>query len=253
MKKKTLNLSLKSYIFIVIGLIIYTFGYSAFLLPCQLTGIGVSGISSVVYFGTGIPVGTTVWVLNGIFVLISVKLLGKRFAINTVVCTVIMSLLFYYWQPLFTEPLVKDTLLNTLLGSAITGIGVGITIYYGGNTAGTDIIILMIMKYKRLAYGRISMIISALIICSSWFVIPDISKLIYSFVYMFCFSYITDMVMDGFRQTYQIMIFSEKNDEIGHRISEEVGRGITIIKAAGWFTRKDRDVLLVMAHRADKH
>lgn len=251
--KSILGLSIKNYIFIIIGLIIYTIGYSAFLVPCRLTGIGISGLATVIYFGLHIPIGVSILVLNAILILMSMKILGRRFVMITIICTVLSSVMFSLIQPMFTEQIVDDILLNTFLGIVITGIGVGMTIYNGGNTGGTDIIILMIMKFRNIAYGKFSTYINVLIIASSWLVVPDIEKLIYSYVYMFGFSFVTDIVINGYRQTYQIMIFSDRSNVIGDRISNEIKRGVTIIKAAGWYSKKDKDVLLVMAHRTDKH
>ncbi|MDD4847324.1 MAG: YitT family protein [Bacteroidales bacterium] len=252
-QKPTLILPFKNYVFMIVGLVIFTFGYSAFMLPNKLTGGGVAGIASVLYFGTGLSVGLSNFILNGILVLISLKTLGKRFAVNTVFCTAISSVLFYVFQDIFTAPLVvNDLFLNSILGAAISAIGVGITISYGGNTGGTDIIILMILKYKNIPYGRISMYINVAIIASSYLVVHDIQTLIYCYVYMFAYSYVSDMVMDGYRKTYQIMIFSNKSEAIAARISGEVKRGITILKAAGWYSKQDKDVLLVLAHRTDK-
>lgn len=252
-KKQTLRVPFKNYFLMIIGLVLYTFGYSAFILPNQLTGGGVAGIASVLYYGTGIPVGISNLVLNGFLVIISMKTLGKRFAINTIFCTTISSVLFYYFQMVFTEPLVtNDLFLNAVLGAAIAATGIGITITYGGNTGGSDVIVLMILKYKNIPYGRISMYINVSIIASSYFVVHDIQTLIYCYVYMFANSYVSDTVLDGYRKTYQIMIFSNKSDEIASRISQEIHRGITVFRASGWYSKQEKDVLLVLAHRTDK-
>lgn len=244
---------IKNYIFMIIGLVIYTFGYSAFMLPNKLTGGGIAGLSTIIFYGTGLSVGISNFVLNGILVIISLKTLGKRFAFNTIICTAISSLLFYVFQIMIPDPLVaNDLFLNSLLGAAISAIGVGIAISYGGNTGGTDIIILMILKYRNIPYGRISMYINVLIIGSSFFVVHDIQTLIYCYVYMFAYSFVSDSVMDGYRKTFQIMIFSNKPTTIADRITREVKRGVTVLKASGWYSKEDKNVLLVLAHRTDK-
>lgn len=250
---KKLKTPVKNYTIMLIGLIIYTFGYSAFMLPNKLTGGGIAGLSSVLYYGTSCPVAISNFAFNLILILIGAKTLGKRFAINTVFCTLISSLLFGLWQALIPEPLiVNDLLANAVLGAAISAIGVGIAISYGGNTGGTDIIILMILKYKNIPYGRISMYINVLIIGSSYLVVRDIQTLIYCYIYMFSYSYVSDMVMDGQRKTFQILIFSNNSKAIADRITTEIHRGVTVLKASGWYSKEDKDVLLVLAHRTDK-
>lgn len=251
--KLSLSLPIRNYIFMVAGIIIYTFGYSAFMLPNKLTGGGIAGIASVLYFATDISVGISNLILNAILILIAWKTLGKRFVLITIFCTAISSLFFYLFQNAITVPLVSnDLFLNSVLGAALSAIGVGITISYGGNTGGTDIIILMVLKYRNIPYGRISMYINALIIASSFLIVKDLQTLIYCYVYMFSYSYISDLVMDGYRSTYQIMIFSNNYNVIAERISNEIHRGVTVIKGAGWFTKQERTILLVLAHRTDK-
>ena len=252
-KLKQLKNPVKNYFLMLIGLVIYTFGYSAFMLPNKLTGGGIAGLSTILYYGTSCPVGISNFVLNAILILIGAKTLGKRFAINTIFCTAISSALFGLFQSIITEPLIANDLLsNAVLGAAISAIGVGLTISYGGNTGGTDIIILMILKYKNIPYGRISMYINVLIIGSSYFIVHDIQTLIYCYIYMFSYSYVSDMVMDGYRKTFQIIIFTNKPKEIANRITNEVHRGVTVLKAYGWYSKEDKDVLMVLAHRTDK-
>lgn len=249
---KKLKTPIKNYTIMLIGLVIYTFGYSAFMLPNKLTGGGIAGLSTILYYGTDCPVAVSNFVLNAILILLGFKTLGKRFAINTIFCTAISSVLFGVFQGIITEPLIDDTLSNAILGAAISAIGVGLAISYGGNTGGTDIIILMILKYKNIPYGRISMYINVLIIGSSYLVVSDIQTLIYCYIYMFSYSYVSDMVMDGQRKTFQILIFSNNSKAIADRITNEIHRGVTVLKAAGWYSKEDKDVLLVLAHRTDK-
>ena len=69
---------------------------------------------------------------------------------------------------------------------------------------------------------------------------------------MFAFSYISDTVIDGFKQTFQFMVFSNKNNEIAERINNELHRGATLLKSYGVYTKTESNVLLVIAHRTDR-
>ncbi len=243
----------KNYFFILLGLFIFAFAWSAFLIPHQLTGGGVSGIASILYFANNkIPIGATVLVLNLILVLISLKVLGKEFAIRTIICSVMLSLAFSIMRPLFPKPLVDDTFLCALIGAMLSGLGVGMALNNGGNTGGTDIIALMIGKYRNISYGRITLYANVLIISSSYFIVGSIEKLVYSFVVMIAYVFASDLILDGFRQTYQIMVFSEMNTEIAEQINKELHRGATFIRGYGSYTKKESDILLVIAHREDK-
>lgn len=244
---------IKNYFFILLGLFIFAFAWSAFLIPHKLTGGGISGIAAILYFATEvIPIGVTVFIGNMILVLISLKILGKKFAIKTIVCSVMLSLAFSIMKPLFPEPLVDDMFLCSLIGAMLSGLGVGMALNNGGNTGGTDIIALMIGKYRNISYGRVTLYVNIIIVSSSYFIVGSIEKLVYSFVVMIAYVFASDLVLDGFRQTYQIMVFSEKNNEIADQINKELNRGATFIKGYGSYSKKESDILLVIAHKPDK-
>ena len=243
----------KNYFFITLGLAIFTFGWSAFLLPVQLMGGGVSGIASLIYFANPhIPVGLSAFVINGIFLAAAWKILGSKFCITTGICTAIVSAGFAVFQPMFTQPLVDDTFMCAIIGSGLAGFGVALALNYGGNTGGTDIIIMIIGKFRRVAYGKLTMYINVFIIASSYLITHSVEKLVYSFVVMIAYTIASDTFLDGHRQTYQFMIFSQKNEEIADQINHEMHRGATLLKGVGSYSKKESDVLLVMAHKSDK-
>lgn len=253
MNTRNLLLEVRNWFLICLGLAILCFGWTAFLLPNQVTGGGISGIAAILFFATGIPVGVTTFVLNLILVAIAWKVLGKRFCINTIICTVIMSSFMALGQMIFTEPLVPDDpFMCAVIGAALAGVGVGMSLTYGGNTGGTDIIVLMMAKYRRISYGRGSLYLNILIVLSSYLTVHSPVKLIYSVVVLFVYIFVSDIVIDGYRQTFQFMVFSTKNREIAERINKELHRGATFLKGTGSYNRQDTEVLLIVSHRSDK-
>lgn len=244
---------IENFLFITVGLAVFAFGWNAFLIPCEVTGGGVTGIASIIYFANhSIPIAITTFAINFILVLIAWRILGSKFCINTIVCTVILSIFFVVGQRLFTKPLVDDMFMNVIIGAALSAFGVGIAINWGGNTGGIDIVALMIGKYRNVSYGRVNLYVNLVIVGCSYFIVHDVSKLVYSFVVLFAYIFISDMVIDGYRQTYQFMVFSTKNKEIAERINNEVHRGATFLKGYGAYNRQESDVLLIVAHRTDK-
>jgi uncharacterized membrane-anchored protein YitT (DUF2179 family) len=243
---------LRNFVFITLGLAIFAFGWTAFLIPHELTGGGVSGIGAILYFALKIPVGITTLVLNLILVACAWKVLGRKFCINTIICSVILSLFMNIGQAIFTEPLVNDKFMCTLIGATVSAFGVGMAINWGGNTGGTDIIALMIGKYRNISYGRVSLYSNLVIVGSSYFITHSLEKLVYSMVVMFVYIVVSDVVIDGYKQSYQIMVFSKKNREIAERINNELQRGATFIKASGSYSKEESEILLIIAHRTDK-
>lgn len=243
---------IKSYFFIFLGLALFTFGWSAFLTPYEVSGGGVAGAASILYFATKFPIGITTFVLNAILIAIAWKVLGTKFCVNSLICTVVMSGFFALFQPMFPQPIVDDMFMSVIIGSALAACGIGMTINWGGNTGGIDIIALMIGKYRNISYGRVSLFANIVIVGSSYFVLHDVQKLVYSFVVLIVSIIVSDLVIDGYRQTYQFMVFSQKNREIAQHINTKLHRGATFLKGYGSYNQQESDVLLIVAHRTDK-
>ncbi len=239
--------------FITIGLAIFAIGWTAFLIPHKMTGGGVSGISAVIFFATNvIPIGVSTFVINIILVIIAWRVLGRKFAITSVVSTIILSIFLFVGQMIFTKPLVDDVFMCALIGAGLAGFGVGLALNYGGNTGGTDLIVLMINKYRNASYGRVTLYLNVGIVLSSYLTVGSIEKLVYSLVVMFAYTFMSDTIIDGFKQTFQFLFFSTKNEEIAERINKEVHQGATFLKGYGYYNKKESNILLIIAHRTNK-
>ena len=252
LSRKDVLKEVRNFVFITLGLALFAFGWTAFMIPHELTGGGVSGIGAILYFALKIPVGISTLVLNLILVAIAWKVLGRKFCVNTIICSVILSTFMTIGQAVFTQPLVDDKFMCTLIGASLAAFGVGMAINWGGNTGGTDIVALMIGKYRNVSYGRITLYTNLVIVGSSYFIVHDLEKLVYSMVVMFVYTVVSDVVIDGYKQSYQIMVFSKKNKEIAERINTELHRGATFIKATGSYSKEESEILLIIAHRTDK-
>lgn len=256
--KKKSNIVI-SYIVITFGLALYTFAWSAFMLPAKIVGGGVSGISSVLYYAAGlhIPIGVMNLVINAILVLLGFKILGSKFGANTIYGIVMSSAFFILWQ----QVLHVDTLFNVadfggfmcaIIGGALCGAGIGLTFSMGGNSGGTDIIALILSKFYNISPGKVIMYLDIFIIGSSFFVSYKLENVIFGYIVMVTMTYVLDMVIDGNKQSYQIMVFSGKTKEIGDTVTSEVGRGATLLDAEGCYSHHSQQVLIIMAHKTDK-
>lgn len=250
------------YVIIAMGLFIFTSGWSLFLVPSKIVGSGTSGISTIVFLITGFPIGYTNFILNAILVLIGIKVLGPRFGFNTVYGIAITSLWFVVQQQVLgwnTNPIVLQSvdelgpLLCSILGGVLSGVGIAIAIANGSNSGGTDIIALMVTKYRNISPGKIILACDIFIIASSIFT-PEgsLSKIIYGYIMMIGFTTTLDLLLEGNKQSFQILIFSPKNEEIAKLITEQVGRGATLLHGEGCYTHSVTKVLVVIAHREDK-
>lgn len=248
-----------SYVLITFGILVYTFAWSAFMLPAKIVGGGVSGISAVLNIAVGLPlpIGVLNLLINGVLLAIGFKVLGSKFGANTIYGIVMSSLCFILWQQvLHVENLFDVTqfgdFMCAIIGGALCGGGIGLTFAMGGNSGGTDIIALILSKFYNISPGKVIMYLDIFIIGSSYFVSYKLENVIFGYIVMVTMTYVLDLVLDGNKQTYQIMVFSAQNKEIGETVTKEVGRGATLLDAEGCFSHQQQQVLIIMVHKTDK-
>lgn len=248
-----------SYILITVGILTYTFAWSAFMLPAKIVGGGVSGISSVIYYAVGIhiPIGILNLFINAVLLAIGFKVLGPKFGVKTIFGIVMSSAAFILWQQVLHIENLLDVsefggFMCAIIGGAICGGGIGLTFTMGGNSGGTDIIALILTKFYNISPGKVIMYLDIVIIGCSYFVSGKLENVVFGYITMVTMTYVLDMVIDGNKQSYQIMVFSTHNDEIGDAITTEVGRGATLLDGEGCYSHNPNKVLIVMTHRSDK-
>ena len=159
LKDKSLLVQVKEYFVIMVGIAMYVLGWSIFLVPNNLIGGGVTGIASIVQYATNgvIKIGTTYFALNAILLILAFFILGKSFGGKTVFAIVLASVGLNLGQSLIPMDIIQKLaiengkLMSTLMGAILVGISMGLTFSQGGSTGGTDIIALIISKYRNIA------------------------------------------------------------------------------------------------------
>lgn len=251
---------LKDYLTIIFGLIIFTIGFTGFILPNKIVTGGLSGISSIIKYTQGIDVWISTIIINFILLTIAFKVVSKPFVFKTVFGVLLLSFFFSlgetYIQPYFTEhPPLKDTLLSAILGGLLAGTGLGLVFSGNGSTGGMDILGFLVSKYLRLSLPRILLIIDVLIVVSSYFIIKKesdtVEKTVIGLILLPLMWHMVDVVLNGARQSVQILIFSKHYDIIASRINTEINRGCTVIEATGWYTKSSQKIIIVIARRTE--
>ncbi len=242
---------LKSYLIIALGLAIYSFGWTAFMIPSEIIGGGVSGIGTLIYYASGetIPVGTSFFVINFFLIAIALKTLGPKFGAKTVYAIILGSIFLSVQQKFITAPLVDDKFMATILGGILGGAGVGITISQGGSSGGTDIIAMIVNKYRNISPGRIILYIDVFIIASSYFVFNDVPTIVYGYVSMGVASYAIDMAISGNKQSAQMFIITKDHETLADEIGSKINRGISVIDAMGWYSKENKKMLMVVVRK----
>lgn len=245
---KAIAYHMKDYVVILIGLLLYAVGWKGFLLPNDIVTGGITGVSSILYFTLKIPVNISYAAINVALLLLAVKILGFQFCIRTIIGVGIMTVLLSVLN--FQGPILEDqSFMSSIIGAMMCGAGIGTVFISNGSTGGTDIIVAMINKYKNVSFGRLLLFIDFFIVTSSFFIFNDVEKLIFSYVVMGVMTYTCDMVINGLRQSVQIMIFSEKYEEIATHINSDINRGVTVLDGTGWYSKQPKKVIVVLAKR----
>ncbi|HNW50248.1 MAG TPA: YitT family protein [Prolixibacteraceae bacterium] len=241
----------KTYFIMFLGLLLYSLGWSLFLIPSQIVGGGISGIGVLVYYTWGIPVGVVYFIINAFLVIIAIKNLGASFGTKTIINMIVISILLTVLPQYLNKEIIKDTFLSAVLGGILGGFGLGIVFSQGGSTGGTDIIAMLITKYKRVSPGRIIMYCDVIIIASSWLVFHSAEKLVYGYVSMWVVSYSLDAFLSGANQSAQLFIFSDKWEELKDFIIKENHRGVTIIDGTGGYTNSPQKILMTVVRKRE--
>ncbi len=240
---------LKTYGIITFGLFVNALAWTAFLLPSEIVGGGITGLAALLYYATGIPVAFTFLLMNIVLLVLGVKNLGLGFGIKTVYGAVVLSVFLGILQPLITEAVVDDRFMSAIIGGILSGASVGLVFTQGGSTGGTDIIAMIINKYRNISHGRIILYLDLMIISSSFFVFQSLEVMVYGYVTMAVGSYSIDMLLMGHRRSVQMFIFSPKYEIIAERIANDIGRGITLLNGQGWYSKEESAVLVVIVRR----
>ncbi|MBT3385761.1 MAG: YitT family protein [Prolixibacteraceae bacterium] len=243
--------TIKDYLIITFGLLVFTIGWVVFIIPAEITGGGISGVAAVIFYATKIPVSISFLAINIVLVLIAIKILGANFGVKTIFSIAVLTGFFALFQDVVKEPIVDDTFLSAVLGGMSGGIGLGIVFSRGGSTGGTDIFAMIINKYRNVSPGRVIMLADVIIIASSYFVFQSLEKLVYGYVVMWVVSYTLDSFLSGANRSAQMFIVSENFEEIAEFINTEATRGVTLLDGTGWYTKEKTKVLMSVVRKKE--
>lgn len=239
------------YFLMTVGSVIFCMAWTSFVIPNGVSSGGLTGLCTIIQYGTGIPIGWTYPILNVVLLLLGFLALGKGFGVKTIYVIALTSLLFDV-LPQFPqlEVMMDEKLLVALVGGAMEAIGIGMVLQRGGSTGGTDIIAMLINKYWPVSPGKVYLYTDVFII-SSVLLVPEkgLVDMIYAYVMMLGFSFGVDYVLLGNKSSIQILVFSEKYKEIADHMINNLQRGVTAIQSVGWYSQKESKVLLVIARK----
>ena len=286
--KKSFWTIVKEWALVTLGILIYVTGWALFLMPNNLVGGGVSGISSMIQYATGgaIQMGYSYFVLNAILIILAMVVIGMGFGAKTIYAIILASVGLRFLPDLIPAEIIQSLalqngkLMSTLCGGLMAGIGIGMSISNGGSTGGTDIIALIWTKYRNVSPGKVILYIDFVIILSSLLIpsiVPDldpatgkqligpdgeplthlmpfsekVTTVIYGLILVTVNGRVIDSYLSGSQQSVQLFILSKHYAEIADSITQELHRGVTVLDGKGWYTKEPAEVLMVITRKTD--
>ena len=255
--KEMVYAEIKDYAFITLGLLLYTFAWTVFLLPYQIVTGGVTGISALIFFATKIPIVYTYVPINAALLVVALFVLGFKFMAKTIYAIFVLGFFVSIAQQMVTQAdgtMVQilgpgQEFMSVIIGCCITGTALSIVFLHNGSTGGTDIVAAVVNKYHNLSLGTVLIIVDVAIISTSYFVFNDWKRIVLGMSSMAVECFVLDFVMNSRRESVQFLIFSRKYKEIAEAIGTELYHGVTILDGHGWYTGNEVKVLCVLAKK----
>ena len=267
------------------GMFCYAFGWLICVLPAGGMGGGAAGLATIINaiaveflpsIAGFLSIGNLVLFINIVLLILGVMIVGWKFGIKTLYCIFTMSVMFnlveaYIPQDMMVNMLAEvdaSNLLLVVVGAASCGLGIAVAFMQGGSTGGTDIVAMIINKFRTVSYGKVLLMTDCGILIGSLFLSTTITvsgvetvieplsaaayaRVIYGFIMIAVIGYTVDFVQSGNQQSNQIMIFCKDYESMAEMINNKAHRGATLIDAMGWYSKTPSKAVMVVCRKRD--
>ena len=244
--RASLREELKNDLLVVVGLLVAAAAYRMYLIPNRVVNGGFTGVGQLLNQATGLSVGFVNIALNVPLFLVSMKSMGLRFGVRSLIAMALMSLLIDH-IPLPTA--TDDMLLASVYGGAISGIGFGLVLRGNATTGGTDM--LASLLHRLVPVVKVSyaiFVFDGLVIIASAFVF-EAQAAMYGLISAFLCNVLIDLVLECPNSAHAYFIISDNSQAIADKIMREMDRGVTGLEAVGMYSRQHKQVLLCVVNR----
>ena len=291
---RSILVGIKEYILMTFGMFCYAFGWQMCVLPAGGMGGGAAGLATLINailpttLSEGFfSIGNLIFIINCILLILGVMIVGWKFGIKTLYCILMMSVMFNVVD-MFLEPdmMVKMVMgvdswriLLVAMGAASCGVGIAVSFMQGGSTGGTDIVAMIINKFRTVSYGKVllmtdfGILIGSLFLSTTVNMVPSdydptstqlidavaimplspdaFARMIYGFMMIAVIGYTVDLVQSGNQQSNQIMIFCKDYESMANMIMTKANRGATLIDAMGSYSKTPSKAVMVVCRKRD--
>ncbi len=241
-KRKNIN----EYLIIILGCLLTALAFNLFFIPNEIAPGGLSGVATVLHVIFGFPVGVTTLILNIPLFLFGIRQLGGNFGLRTLLATILLSLLI---DIIPVPALTNDSLLASIYGGFLMGLGLGMIFRMKATTGGTDLMATLIHKhFPSITIAWVLFAVDFLVVIAAA-IFLGLSQALYAVVALAVSAKLIDLVQEGLNTAKAILIISNHSQEISQRILEEMDRGVTLLSGKGAYTGSEKDVILCVVLR----
>jgi len=234
---------------IAAGSIVYAFGINGVLIPKGFLGGGIVGLALLIHYLLPFTaVGLVYLVLNVPLVFLAWINISRRFVLYSLFGLLFLSASLTFIHP--PVPDISDPILAAILAGVICGTGVGLVLRSLGSTGGMDILGIYLNKTFGFRIGSVLFASNALVLAAGAY-LYDIQKSLYSVIFLYTASKVTDAILTGFNRRKSLMIISDNSENIAQKILTRIGRGVTYLKGEGAYSRRDKNVIFTITTLAE--
>ena len=235
----------------IAGGLFYALGIYTFAKTANFAPGGLSGLALITHHLWGLPIGIMTLVFNIPVILLSFRLLGKRFLFKGLRSMIVCTLFVDFLLPAVSPPYTGSPLLAALYSGIFLGAGLAVLYMRGSSSGGTDFLTMSVKVLRpHMSLGAVTMIIDLIIILMGWPVFGNIDSVLYGIVATGVTSIVIDKIMYGVGAGKLIIIISDHGQEVADKIANAIDRGSTLIRAIGTYTGSERQVLLCACNKS---
>lgn len=233
---------------IVVGNVLLALGYAIFAVPSNLIVGGATGIGLIVDRLTGIDYALVVFILNMAMLVLGYCYLGRSFALGTVGSSVLFPAFLGLFESFPTlQNLVSDTMLASVYAGVFIGTGLGIVFRLGYSTGGMDVPPLILNKKFGISLSGAINTEDTLILFGQVF-FSNFEGILYGLLTVFVTTAVMDRIIVLGEKNVQVLIISQKHEEIAQAIFDEIERGCTFVNVTTGYFQKDQKAVLCVAN-----
>lgn len=241
---------IKESIGMIVGCILISVALNMFFSPHTIAPGGLSGLSVVLSKVSGLSVSAIMLIMGIPLIFFSIKILGTKNAIKTLIGMLLLSLCISLTSSLSQVSVTDDVLLAAITGAILLGLGLGVVFSVDGSTGGTDLIALMINKaIPSIPLSKCLVCIDGLVVMSSGIVNKNLETALYSAISLYVIVKMIDFIISGFDYSKCFIIITNEEEKLKEAIVNDIKRGITILDGRGGYTDSSKSVLIVAVNK----